>query len=94
MGITLAGIMYRYVGLKLSFIVPFSVSVLGASLIINFGASNPEWMPYFVLIARFGITSTLHMCWMSSTVVFPTLFAGTAMGINNVFARSATFFAP
>ena len=34
MGITLAGIMYRYVGLKLSFIVPYSVSVFGASLII------------------------------------------------------------
>lgn len=34
MGVTLAGIMFRYAGLKLSFIVPYSVSVFGASLIL------------------------------------------------------------
>lgn len=34
MGITLAGIMYRYVGLKLSFIVPYLIAVFGALLII------------------------------------------------------------
>jgi hypothetical protein len=34
------------------------------------------------------------MCWMSNTVLFPTLFCGTSLGICNVFARSFTFFAP
>jgi hypothetical protein len=34
MGITLAGLMYRYVGLKLSFIVPYLIAVFGAILII------------------------------------------------------------
>ena len=51
-------------------------------------------MPFFVLFTRIGICCALQMCWMSNSVVFPTLFCGTSLGISNVLARSATFFAP
>ena len=52
------------------------------------------WMPLFVLLTRYGISSAFNLVWIANSVVFPTLFTGTAMGICNVFARCATFFSP
>ena len=51
-------------------------------------------MPFYVLFTRIGITCALQTCWLSNSVLFPTLFCGTSIGLSNLFARSATFFAP
>jgi hypothetical protein len=51
-------------------------------------------MWFFVLLSRYGISSAFNLVWIANSVIFPTLFTGTAMGICNVFARISTFFSP
>jgi len=51
-------------------------------------------MPYFVVLAKFGIASGFVILYVSTVDVFPTLFCATALGFCNFFARILTIMAP
>jgi hypothetical protein len=93
--IILSGFMYKKLGLKLSFTILLSISVVGGLLIIFFGSDDSKvWMPIFVLFAKFGISGGFNLSYCSTVYVFPTLFCATALGMCNFFARLLTIFAP
>lgn len=93
--IILSGFMYKKMGLKLSFTILLSVSVVGGILILIFSHNESKlWMPIFVLLAKFGISGGFNLSYCSTVYVFPTLFCATALGMCNFFARILTIFAP
>jgi OCT family organic cation transporter-like MFS transporter 4/5 len=91
------GLIYKYLGLRVSLPFFFLISTIGG-LLINFIGNDPSleaWVfPLLVLIAKFGIAALFNIVYVANSVIFPTLFAATAMGICNFLARVATIFAP
>lgn len=55
---------------------------------------NINLIPFFILFAKFGISSTFNVCYLANALIFPTIFAGTAFGICNIFAKLATIISP
>lgn len=51
-------------------------------------------IPVFILLAKFGISATFNICYLANALIFPTIFAGTAFGVCNIFAKLATIIAP
>jgi len=90
----LGGILYKKVGIRLAFTISFLISVVGGLMILFWGTNNPQLMPIFVTLAKFGISSGFVIVYVSTVDVFPTLFCATALGFCNFFARLATILAP
>jgi hypothetical protein len=63
-------------------------------LILVVGDQFLQLMPFFVVIAKFGVAGAFNLVYISNADVFPTLFCATAMGICNFFARVVTIMAP
>lgn len=89
-----AGIMYGKLGVKLSFCLLFGLSVVGGSCILFLGEDSTFWMPFFVVIAKFGISGGFVLLYVCTADVFPTLFCSTGLGICNFLARLVTILAP
>jgi hypothetical protein len=94
LAIAVAGLLYGKLGMKLSFTLLFSLSVIGGICILFLGESSTFWMPFFVVLAKFGIAGGFVIVYVSTVDVFPTLFCATALGFCNFFARVLTIFAP
>mmetsp|Transcript_38691 Transcript_38691/g.28051 ORF Transcript_38691/g.28051 Transcript_38691/m.28051 type:complete len:212 (+) Transcript_38691:929-1564(+) len=92
LGYLFGGVIYRKCGLRKSLITCYIFSFIGSMLIIFLNDSS--WMSTFVLITKFGITSSFCILFLSIVDVFPTLFTATAFGICNFFARIGTIFSP
>lgn len=92
--IILSGFMYQKLGLKLSYTILLSISVVGGIFILFLGTDSKVLMPLFVLFAKFGISGGFNLSYCSTVDVFPVLFCGTGIGICNFFARFLTIFAP
>lgn len=88
------GLFYSKLGIKKTFSLLFSCSVIGGLLIIFIGQNNESLMPIFVVITKFGISGGFVNVYISTVDVFPTLFCGTALGFCNFFARVLTIVAP
>ena len=50
--------------------------------------------PVLVLVTKVGIAGLYIVIHVANNLIFPTLFAATAMGICNFFASFASIFAP
>ena len=55
---------------------------------------HPHLTPLFVGIAKFGISGTFVLLYVSTVDVFPTLFCVTALGYMNFAARLFTILDP
>lgn len=84
------GLAYKYLGLKRSFVFAFTISALGGLLIMFWGYKDTSLMPYFIIPAKFGVSAAFCLVYVANVDVFPTLFAATAFGICNFFARGAS----
>lgn len=89
----LSGALYKILGIKTVFCVCFCISVIGSTLLIIFN-NNTSVIPVFILLARFGVSATFNVCYLANGLIFPTIFAGTAFGICNMFAKLATIVSP
>ena len=93
-GYVLSGLLYERIGVKLSFILAFSISAFGGILILAWGLQHQSSIWFFVcfLLTKFGVTFTFNIVFVANTYFFPTLFAATAMGVCNFWARFASAF--
>jgi hypothetical protein len=97
---TTSGFIFKWIGVKKSLIYAFSVATVGLALICFWGyaATNDHgqtWtLPILVLVSKIGISSAFNAVYLGNSVLFPTLFTATSMGICNIFARTASIFAP
>ena len=74
----------------------FSIAIIGGVLILIFGLPNQDrwFFPVLVLFAKYGVTLSFGLNYLSTTILFPTLFAATALGLCNTFARSFSALSP
>lgn len=49
---------------------------------------------FWVLLSKFGISSTYNALYLSNTRLFPTYFCATAFGISNVVSKLVTVSSP
>jgi hypothetical protein len=91
--VIISGIAYQKLGIKFTLFTCFCISVLGGILLIIF-SDNIEAIPFMILAARFGVSATFNVCYLANAQIFPTIFAGTAFGICNIFAKLATIISP
>ena len=70
------------------------VSLSGTFSILFFGRGRPHIIPFLVAIAKFGISGTFVLLYVSTVDVFPTLFSVTALGYMNFAARLFTILDP
>lgn len=89
----LGGIAYQKVGIHLTLIVSFAVSCLG-SIALLIWQENESAVPFMIMAARFGVSATFNICYLANAQLFPAIFAGTAFGICNIFAKTSTIIAP
>ena len=90
----LGGIAYQKLGIRVTLISAFAISCIGAISLIIWGASSPDYVPVMILLTRFGVSATFNICYLANAQLFPSIFAGTAIGICNIFAKMSTIIAP
>ena len=86
-----SGLFYTSIGAKNSFILSYSLVVVGVTF-LWFSPSN-QFVPLFFTISKFGISSSLNICFLSSIDLIPSLFQATSFGYCNAVARMLTIFA-
>jgi len=92
--IIISGIMYKKLGIKVTLVFWFSLSLAGGILLIIFGNAHENLIPIFVLFSKAGVTATFNLCYLANAQIFPAIFAGTAFGICNIGAKTTTILAP
>lgn len=68
--IMIAGLLYAKLGIKLSFVLSFGISTVGGVCILCIGESAMLLMPFFVVLAKFGIASGFVIVYVSTVDVF------------------------
>jgi len=89
-----SGLIYYYIGLKITFLILFSISVAGGVIYMAVPTTNIYLIGTMVLIAKFGVGGTFNIVFLASSQLYPAVLASTVFGICNVFARLATMGAP
>ena len=86
-------LVYLSLGPKKGFASSYSLAILGCFLLLCF-PNNIGMIPFFVTIAKFGISASFNMVYLASVGLIPTMFASSVFGLCNVAARIATIMAP
>jgi hypothetical protein len=90
-----AGIMFQIIGMKPSFVISFGIALTGSVTYMAYGSDGKnKLIPLMILGAKFGISSTFNIAYLSNIMLYPPILATTAFGICNLFARVATIVAP
>lgn len=58
------------------------------------GNVSKSMMPFYVILAKFGVSSGYCIVYAATMDLFPTLFTATAFGICNFIACIMTILAP
>lgn len=88
------GVLIKYLNAKWSFFISNVIALVGGLMIMFLGTALESWMPAFVVIAKFGISSTYMLVYAVTIDLFPTLFAAQAFGACNLTANLVTIAAP
>jgi hypothetical protein len=92
--VTISGVLYAKLGLRLVFMTFFLFSMTGGLLIIFLGDKYQNFVPYMVTLAQGGSRVCFDVCFMANSALFPAIFAGTAFGFCNASSKIATIMAP
>ena len=88
------GVLYQKVGIKWTLGISFFLSMLG-SLLLMLNVTESRWLiSCFILIARFGCSSTFNIVYIANSDIFPPIFSATIFGICNTGSRILTISAP
>jgi OCT family organic anion transporter-like MFS transporter 8 len=90
----LGGIAYQKIGIRFTLMTAFTISCLGSIALNIWGDSHKDLIPVMILATRFGVSATFNICYLANAQLFPSIFAGTAIGICNIFAKMSTIIAP
>ena len=81
--------------LKYNIVGFYGLSFVFGMATLLYGLNHPNWsLVVFICLMRFGMSAGSNCCYIGTPMLFPTLFASTAMGTVNLFARSITAAAP
>ena len=96
LGMIAGGFLLQYFGIKMSLAISFASSFVGAILVMTYGLGHQESMlfPAFILIMKFGVSAAFNIIYLAHPMIFPVLFAATALGICNFTSRCLTGISP
>lgn len=89
-----SGLVMDFFGVKLSFMISFTLAALGGILLTIFFSAEGALIAVFVLFAKFGISFAFNIAYLATPQMFPTALCSTAFGICNIFARFSTVLSP
>jgi hypothetical protein len=89
----LSGVLYQKIGIRFTLISAFTVSCTGAIALTIWG-THKDFIPLMILATRFGVSATFNICYLANAQLMPAIFAGTAIGICNLFSKMSTIIAP
>jgi MFS family permease len=93
--VMLGGFIYHRFGIRIVLTGAFLIALIGSLLIIFIASeSTKDFVPYMLTFARDGVKTTFDICYLANSLLFPAIFAGTAFGICNVGAKTATILSP
>lgn len=92
-GYLLTGILFQYMGGRISLMFSFSLTAISSLCIINL-SDSPSLIPIFLFCSRLGIAAACNVLTIVNILVFPPDFRSTSFGICNIFARMAAILAP
>ncbi|CDW88684.1 solute carrier family member 5 [Stylonychia lemnae] len=92
-GCIISGIFYQKLGIRIALVSCFLVSFSGGIFFLIF-PNAVSMIPFFILLAKFGVSASFSICFLVNSTIFPTIFAGTAFGICNIFAKLVTIISP
>ena len=89
LGYSTGGILSTKLGVKGAFLSGFTLATCGGLVILFYGLAHQSSpiFPVLVLVAKYGIGVSFNTAFVSHNQIFPVLFAATAMGYCNMFAR-------
>ena len=88
------GVLIKFLNAKWSFFISNLIALVGGLLILILGNAYLSWMPVFVIVSKFGVSSTYMLVYAVTIDLFPTLFAAVAFGFCNLTANLTTIITP
>jgi len=88
------GFLIKVCNARWAFFTSNMIALLGGLCILFLGTPYEDWMPAFVIIAKFGVSSTYMLVYAVTIDLFPTLFSATAFGVCNFVANMTTIVSP
>ena len=87
-----SGIIFAMLSIRSNFFVGYVMAAIGGLLIMT--ASEGGLMAFYVLLAKFAITYTFNIAYMSTPKFFPENVTTTIWGYLNTVARFLSSLAP
>lgn len=88
-----SGLLLNKIGIKLCFIIPYIVAIIGGFLLFAFPSTGIT-EAIFVLVAKFGICWGYNNCYLSTPLLFPAHLRVRTFGIVHLLASFVTVLAP
>lgn len=84
-----AGVAFTKLGTRWAFMIGYIFAIAGGICLIwqDKFVGEPLLIAAFVLLAKFGASMVMCMCYISTPWMFPVTICGTAFGICNLFGR-------
>ena len=94
LGYATGGILSTALGIKKTYFLGFTLGTIGGLIIIFYGLDHQEaaFFPILIFGAKYGISVAFNCAFVGHNKIFPVLFAATAMGYCNMFARIFSAF--
>lgn len=90
----IGGFIYHRFGIRIILTLAFTMAIAGSLSIIFASEGNDSIVPFMLTFARDGVKVTFDICYLANSLLFPAIFAGTAFGICNIGAKTATILSP
>ncbi|CDW73161.1 solute carrier family member 5 [Stylonychia lemnae] len=90
----LSSLFIKAFGLKKSFIIGFSVSLVGSFTLIFYSEHHGFISILIILLTRVGMASIMNASYLGFSVLFPTQYSQTSFGFAKLMGRVVTIFAP
>ena len=83
----------RCTDLKRVFLIAFGSATMGTMLLLIFKQSD-SLTPFLLILAKFGFSQAFPASYLSIMFIYPTILAGTAMGVCVTVAKIVSVMAP
>ena len=89
-----AGYLYTRLGMKLSFVLAYSLSLAGMTALLVYRGDSQVWLSIFILGGKFGISASFNLVYVGNQYLFPVQAVVFAYAACNLFSRILTTLAP
>ena len=93
-GIALSGKMFNKLGIKMSLLISYNLSLCGMLCLLFIPTENKALLATFVLLGKFGISASFNIAYIGNYYLFPSSIVATSFGICNIFARMSSIGSP